>query len=452
MIQWVHFTKTHFYKNFLRIKNEVKIMNEFDKIIGYERQKNILKKISYCLNHAEELKAFGVKPPHGLLLFGRPGVGKTLMAECLISSLNRSVFRFSNTFTEEKVLQELRILFDQAKQSAPSIVFLDDMDKYSDGFFPPDEEVDSNVFSVLQTLINECKELDVFVLATVNRIEKLPRSLYRSGRFDEKLSIEVPTGIDAGKIAEHYVSRYTTIDPNYDKNGFCDLLHGCSCADIETVINNAAVYAVCDERKNIKSDDLFRSALSSLYGIKEVSDKGEKHRRFVAYHEAGHAVISEIMYPHSIAAVSIMGDGETFHGKTIRIDYNELESVVDAQKDVMIALGGTLGVEIGLGEDDLGGCGDIATAHDLIQKEMIETGKYGLGQVDHFITQTRKRENEIIGEAIIQRMRDKTRLLLIKNVDFLHAIAEELLQKEYLVSTDLKRIAASYKLAVEEAS
>lgn len=418
-------------------------MDAFEKVIGYERQKSIIKKIGYCLNHVEELKAFGVKPPHGLLLYGRPGVGKTLMAECLIESVKRPTFRCYHATKGHKFLEELKNLFDAAKEGAPSLIFLDDMDKYSDGFFPDDE--DTQEFSVLQSLINECKDLDVFVLATANRIEKLPRSLYRNGRFDEKLAIESPTGMDAVKITEHYVSRYSTLDPEYDKGGFCDLVHGCSCADIETVINNAAVYAVCDERKVIQDDDLFRSALSNLYEISESSKPEEKVT--IAYHEAGHAVLSELLYPHSIAAVSIMGDGKTFSGKTIQIEGRTSGNVRDAENEIMVALGGTLGVEIGLGEDDLGGCADIANAHDSIERLLLATGKYGLSQTGRNATNARQHQNEIIGEAVIHRLSEKARLLLVKNIGFLRAVAEELLAKEYLVSTDLRRIAATYKAA-----
>lgn len=414
-------------------------MDIFDRIIGYEQEKKILKKISYCLNHVDELKAFGVKPPHGLLLFGRPGVGKTLMAETLIASLDRSSFRINYVSGSEKFSEELNRIFEQAKKEAPSLIFFDDIDKYASGFFPEDD-IDSEEFSILQNLINECKDLDIFMLATVNHIDKLPKSLYRNGRFDEKLCIHEPTGVDAERIADHYISQYSTIEPNFDKKGFFDIIHGASCADIETIVNNAAVYAVCAERKTIQSDDLFRSALSSLHSIKDICQDNEDDLRKTAYHEAGHVVVSEIFYPHSIAAVSIMGDGRTFNGKTIHIGEFSPKSVEDVEKVVMTALGGTLGTEIALGEDDLGIYDDLSSAHYFIEKEIIGTGKYGLGQIGNDTTSERRRCDEIIGEAIIHRLRDKARLLLVKNIDFLHAIAEELLQKKYLVSTDIKRI------------
>ena len=169
-------------------------MKEFNKIIGYESVKKELMRVCDILVNTEKYKKFGVKVSQGLLLYGEPGVGKTLMAKCFISASKRKCFVCRKTKSNGSFFDKIVETFERAKKNAPSIVFLDDVDKFAE---EDDENSKAEEYVAIQSCIDNLNGRDVFVIATANAISPLPFSLMRNGRFSKRIEVEPPQGQDA---------------------------------------------------------------------------------------------------------------------------------------------------------------------------------------------------------------------------------------------------------------
>ena len=164
-------------------------MSEFDKIIGYKDVKAELFRLCDVIKNADKYKALGVAPIGGLLLDGEPGVGKTLMANCFIKESGRKAFVCRKNKPDGEFVNEIKNVFNEAAENAPSIILLDDMDKFAN---EDDYHRNAEEYVTVQSCIDEIKGKDVFVLATTNGTENLPRSLLRAGRFDCIINVDAP--------------------------------------------------------------------------------------------------------------------------------------------------------------------------------------------------------------------------------------------------------------------
>ena len=169
-------------------------MKAMDKIIGYSSIKRELRQISDTLKNREAYDKLGVSSPRGLLLYGEPGVGKSLMAAAIIEESGRPAYICRKDKPNGDFVKYIKETFDKAAENAPSIVFLDDMDKFTNG---DERHPDAEEYVTVQSCIDEVRGKEVFVLATVNNIRNLPRSLRRAGRFDRTIEVEAPRGRDA---------------------------------------------------------------------------------------------------------------------------------------------------------------------------------------------------------------------------------------------------------------
>ena len=169
-------------------------MKEFDAIIGYSAVKKELEQIADVLKNDVPYKRLGVTPPHGLLIHGEPGVGKTLMATALVKASGRKVFICRKDQPNGDFVKAIKNAFDQAASETPSIIFLDDMDKFSNG---DERHPDAEEYVTVQSCIDEIRDKEVFVLATANNLRCLPRSLLRAARFHHIIPIDAPHGEDA---------------------------------------------------------------------------------------------------------------------------------------------------------------------------------------------------------------------------------------------------------------
>ena len=163
-------------------------MEAFEEIIGYEDIKHELRRIADALNRSEAYRTLGAKAPSGLLLHGDPGVGKTLMANCLIKASGRKAFVCRKTKPSEEFIGTIKETFDAAMENAPSIVYLDDMDKFAND---DERHRNSEEFVTVQSCIDELRGKEVFVLATANETHCLPSSLTRAGRFDRVIDVNL---------------------------------------------------------------------------------------------------------------------------------------------------------------------------------------------------------------------------------------------------------------------
>ena len=179
-------------------------MKHFENIIGYEHIKFELERIIDCINNKEKYEKLGVKIPKNILFFGMPGVGKTLFAKSFINSLNRNKYIIRKNKPDGEFVNEINKVITEAMSNTPSVVLLDDLDKFSNN---DDDHQNSDEFVVVQTLIDECKDKDVYFIATANEINDMPESLIRPGRFANKIGFESPTLKDATLIIKHYFKK-----------------------------------------------------------------------------------------------------------------------------------------------------------------------------------------------------------------------------------------------------
>ena len=414
-------------------------MSEFDKIIGYKDVKTELFRICDVIKNADKYKALGVAPIGGLLLDGDPGVGKTLMANCFIKESGRKAFVCRKNKPDGEFVNEIKNVFTEAAGNAPSIILLDDMDKFAN---EDDYHRNAEEYVTVQSCIDEIKGKDVFVLATTNGTDNLPRSLLRAGRFDYVISVDAPEGKDAVEIVKYYLSQKKAV-AEIDAEEIARLLNGKSCAVLETVINTAGQYAGYENKEMIGVDDIIRACLRVIYNAPEST---APHNHVVlertAYHEAGHAVVAEILESGSVDLVSVRKNTGTVGGFTAYHNPDDYWiSKTHMENRVIAILGGKAATELIFGEADTGANNDLHRAFDIVQRFADNYCSYGFGYWegrDSSSDRLLRREDRITAD--METYYARARKILIDNKAFLEALAKRLQEKDTLVSSEIKEI------------
>lgn len=424
-------------------------MNAFEKVIGYETVKNELMQICDMVHNKERYEALGARMPQGVLIHGEPGLGKTLLAKCFIEECNINTYTLRNNKGAEKFIDEITDTFEKAKKNAPAIVFLDDMDKFAN---EDNYHCDANEYVAVQAGIDDVKGYDVLVIATTNDTDKLPNSLIRSGRFDRTIVLLPPSNKDASKIIEHYLeNKKISSDVNFDD--LCKMMSYHSCAYLETIINEAAIYAGYNKKDAIDKQDLINAVLRLQYNSPDDLMKKDKDEiRKIAIHEAGHLVVSEVIKPGSVGLASVRTKGRSQTGGFVHI----CDELKRRPYEIMCALGGKVATEMYYCESCASGCdSDIRKAIHLVREGISVRGTNGIGMIDVSDTsdgmyvemsESLNARNESVTQAELERYIFKTRNILIQNREFLEKIADALVEKETLLYSDIKAIRESVEI------
>lgn len=414
-------------------------MNAFDKVVGYESIKNELLQICDMIHNRETYEKLGARLPQGVLLYGAPGLGKTLIAKSFIeeSGLKAYILRrdkgddFVGSITET---------FREAKENSPCIIFLDDMDKFAN---EDKNHCDAKEYVAVQAGIDEVKGHNVFILATVNKLQKLPDSLVRSGRFDRRIEVECPNDKDAAKIVRHYLSGKKMAD-DIDMDDLSKMISYSSCAELETILNEAAINAAYARKNVIETEDLIGAVLKMQYGSRDNSvKKSQEDIRKIALHEAGHLVVSEAISPGSVGIASLRSTGKGASGGFI----HHCRELPGMRRHVLVALAGKAAVELYYADTCAGGCrGDIERAFTYIRDGLSESGILGVGMIDvatqrfPHTSENMNSRSEAVTHAVLERYMLKARDILLKNKDFLEKTAAALIKKETLLHSDIRKI------------
>lgn len=416
-------------------------MSAFEKVIGYESIKNELMQICDMVHNKERYEALGARMPSGVLLHGDPGIGKTLIAKCFIEECKINTYTLRSNKGTDKFVDEITEVFEKAKKNSPSIIFLDDMDKFAN-----DDEAhrDAKEYVAVQAGIDSVKECDVFVIATTNDIRKLPQSLIRPGRFDKTIIMKSPTKEDAQKIIKHYLNN-KQLSKNVNFDDLCNMISYHSCADLETIINEAAISAGFRQKMSIEMEDLIAAVLRLQYNSPDdFFQKDEDEIRKVALHEAGHLVVSEVIKPGCIGLASIRTKGRSNTGGFI----HKCEELERRPHNIMAALGGKVATELYYSEACASGCySDLEKAISLLRDGLTESGTNGISFLefgDFYNLSDRTFDNrEAVVHAELERYIFQTRNILLKNKEFLEKVADALVEKETLLFSDIKAIRES---------
>lgn len=429
------------------MEQKKQIEKDFEKVIGYESIKLVLERILDMIRNREKYEKLGAKLPSGILLSGKPGIGKTLIANSFIEASKLPVYLIRKDKPDGDFVNFIKQSFEDAKSKAPSIVFLDDMDKFAN---EDDFHCDTEEYVTIQACIDNVKGCDVFVLATANNMDKLPSSLCRSGRFDKQIKVSVPRGKDATQIIEYYMKQKKFVrDVNSEE--IAKMLDGGSCAVLETVINEASILAGFAGKDKIEKDDLLRSAMCVIFGAPEIADKKPIDiLKKTAYHEAGHAVIAELLEPESISLVSVLGHDGPTQGVTAyyQDDDTYFSSIEYMKHRVKSLLAGKAATEIVYGEVDVGANNDIHRAISIIERFVDHYCGFGFDKFEF----KEKSSNDLLSRkemlvfSELEKYYQEVKKMLISNREFLDKVAQQLVVKETLTCKDLKEIKATCKI------
>ena len=374
-------------------------MRELDRVIGYEGIKQELYRIIDIIRDPAKYKSLGVSAPKGILLSGEPGIGKTLMAKSFIKETGLKVFVIRKDRPDGDFVDLIRETFKEAEKAAPSIVLLDDLDKFAN---EDDYHRDAEEYVTVQACIDDVKESDVFVLGTCNNFRKLPNSLVRSGRFDKTFFMNFPGIEDAKK----------TLSSNASPTGEL----GGGTANLQGEVR----------------DDIRKAVIRKIFHGTEVTDNNPVSDRRLAVHEAGHAVLSELFFPGQVAFVSIEADDGGVRGMVHRNrDEHRFEEFKNVEIEIMIDLAGKAATELILNEIDMGVGGDLQyDFHAWCHGDETSQKVY-----DHL-------DNAAGTE--LSRYYLKTKQMLGKNRGFLEALIEMLLEKKMISYKDIAPIREKY--------
>ncbi len=426
-------------------------MKAFLRIIGYNNEKKELMRIADILKNPEHYKKLGAKPPKGLLLNGRPGMGKTLMANALIEESGRPAFVCRKDKPNGSFVNHIAETFEQAKQNAPSIVLLDDMDKFAN---EDEEHRNAEEYVTIQSCIDDVKNLDVFVIATTNDTRTLPDSLIRSGRFDQVIHVYPPKYKDALNIIKHYLKNkkvMSDVEPDYIAKLMCRR----SCATIESIINHAANIAAFERCDKIQLSHFVEAAARNVFRYDQFNccdekidlDANNSMLAEIVYHEAGHVLIQELLCPESVTLVAI---GEN-SGFTAVYDGDTEDDVRDIEFSIITSLGGIAAIEQIYGRKGLGCSCDLEDAQRNIIKLLRDYGKYGLNFVScpvRAYSDDSVADREIAASVILEMNYEKAKKLIAGNRQFLEKLAIELAEKKILTMYDIQRIKSGCKIKI----
>lgn len=419
---------------------------EFACIMGYESIKIELRRIVDIMLNPQKYKDLGVSTPRGILINGVPGLGKSLIANCFIKASGRRAFICRKDKPNGSFVEEIHRIYEEAKENAPSIVFLDDMDKFAN---EDDHHPNAEEYVTVQSCIDGCKDFEVLTIATTNDLNCLPESLLRVGRFDKNFRINPPEGEEAEKIIEYYLSQKKNVG-DIDIKQIVKILNGRSCAEFETVINEAGIYAGFENRDKIDMNDIIRATMRVLFDAPELlSNEIKTHLEEVAYHEAGHSVVAEILEPGSVNIVSIKRySGDTGGVTSFYQKQDYFYSKKRMENRVICMLAGKAATELMFGVIDVGAKNDTERAIKIIERFVGDFCAYGFNNFEYRYSLSNefytKREGLIFNEC--ERYYQMAKKILVDNREFLDKLAKALVGNETLISQDVQKIKESCKI------
>ena len=416
-------------------------MDKFDeKVIGYDSIKETLRQIADVLKRTEAYKEKGVSMPRGLLMESAPGLGKSLIASILMEESGRKSFVFRRINEGNTFLGEMKDIFDVAKEEAPSILLLEDLNLYVESNSPYAPE-----WACLQACIDETSDADIFVIATTNDTRYMPQSLLRPGRFDYILNLNPPLGKTAEDIVSYYL-RDKNLAKDVQISDIVKAMPQVSCATLETVMNLAAINSVYRDHAHVQKEDIIDALLKVVYNLKKTDcEEDPQEHQMIAVHEAAHAVVGEVLHSGSIGIITIRGSHGAIGGMESGFAVYA-KSEEEFQDEIIKTLAGKAGTALIYGIMDIRAAADIKKADQLLDIWLCHFAGGGFSGVEpseNRLSEPRLSYNEAIKSAKLEELYRRAYKFLYDNRDFLLAVQKELLEHETLLNSDLAKIRES---------
>ena len=445
----------------------------FKDVAGLEEAKVEIMEIVDFLKHADKYRELGAKIPKGALLVGPPGTGKTLLAKAVAGEANVPFLSISGSdFVEMFVgvgASRVRDLFDQAKQKAPCIVFIDEIDaigraRGKNAGFSGNDERENTLNQLLTEMDGFQTNAGVIVLAATNRADILDKALMRAGRFDRQIDVGLPEVNERKEIFDVHLKKLK-LDPNLDREFLAKQTPGFSGADIANVCNEAALIAARSNKKQVSKED-FLAAIDRIIGGLERKNKviTPQEKKTIAYHEAGHATVSWILEnANPLVKVTIIPRGKSLGAAWYLPEERQITTREQMLDELAAILAGRVSEQTFFGHLSTGALNDLERVTKQAYAMVAYYGmseKVGMlsyydstGQSDMSFTKpySEQTAREIDDEVhnIIDTAYKMAEKVIAEHRDGLVQLAELLLEREVVFTEDVERIFGKRKKDIE---
>ena len=438
---------------------------KFDDVAGEEEAKENLAEIVEYLHDPAKYKEIGANMPKGVLLVGPPGTGKTMLAKAVAGEANVPFFSMSGSeFVEMFVgmgASKVRDLFRQAKEKAPCIVFIDEIDaigKKRQGNMSGNDEREQTLNQLLTEMDGFEGNTGVIILAATNRPESLDPALTRPGRFDRRVPVELPDLAGREAILKVHAKKIKTAE-DVSFHTIARMAAGASGAELANIVNEAALRAVRNGRVIVTEADLEESIEVVIAGYQKKSAVlSDQEKRVVAYHEIGHALVAALQ-THSapVQKITIIPRTSGALGYTMQVDTGDkyLMSKQEIENKIATLTGGRAAEEVAFGEITTGASNDIEQAtklaramiarygmsdeFDMVAMETVTNQYLGGDTSLACASDTQKRIDEKVVE-LVKAQHEKARKLLTDNRAKLDKLAQYLYEKETITGEEFMHI------------
>ena len=363
----------------------------FADVAGQDEAKESLQEIVGFLKNPEKYNEIGARCPRGALLVGPPGTGKTLLAKAVAGEAGVPFFQIAGSeFVEMFVgrgAAKVRDLFKQAKEKAPCIIFIDEIDavgKKRDGSLNSNDEREQTLNQLLSEMDGFDNQKGIVVLAATNRPESLNQALLRPGRFDRRIPVELPDLAGREAILKIHAND-VKMEPGNDLGVIARSTPGASGADLANIINESALRAVRFGRKRVSQEDLVESVDVVIAGEKKKSTVLSEHEKeVVSYHETGHAIVAAAQKGSApVSKITIVPRTSGALGFTMQVEEDEhfLTTRQEAKNKIAVLCGGRAAEELIFGEMTTGASNDIEKATSIARAMVTQYGmsdKFGM--------------------------------------------------------------------------
>ncbi len=437
----------------------------FSDVAGEDEAKENLAEIVDYLHNPEKYTAVGASMPKGLLLVGPPGTGKTMLAKAVAGEANVPFFSISGSeFVEMFVgmgASKVRDLFRQAKEKAPCIVFIDEIDaigKKRDGQMGGNDEREQTLNQLLTEMDGFEGNNGVIILAATNRPESLDPALTRPGRFDRRVPVELPDLMGREAILKVHAKKIKASD-DVDFHTIARMASGASGAELANIINEAALRAVRSGRTIVNQSDLEESIEVVIAGYqKKNAVLSDQEKKVVAYHEIGHALVAALQ-THSapVQKITIIPRTSGALGYTMQVETGDkyLMTKQEIENKIATFTGGRAAEEVAFGEITTGASNDIEQAtklarsmitrygmseeFDMVAMETV-TNQYLGGDTSLSCSADTQKEIDRKVVELVKTQHEKARQLLLKNRAKLDELSQFLYEKETITGEEFMKI------------